>query len=439
MKPINRVICTIQFLNYFCLVALSQQTISWSLAGNGAWNNPNNWSCTCIPGAMDTALIQHDTVSIPAAFTAAAANLIIGPGPNAGLDIMVGASLTIANTDQKALLVQGELSLLQNSGTLSLRQLDNTGLEVRDSGKVINLATGYIRIGPSVDGECIFMETNGLIDNQGRILIDSSAGPGIIMYDAAFHNKGPLYIFPTTDQAVETEGTFINDDSLVIDFSRPEAFSSDGFSNIGTLTNNANGVIYIDTASNALRNFQTLVNHGQIHLLRSTQVGLLNQVGTNTITNNRLITIIGTGSSAIQNNSSAIFTNNDSIIVSHSRSYGFRAEFSELINNGLIHISTTGNDGMSLMNVNYHGDGDLVINSTDKDGIELIDTDVSLMTGGTIDISNTTERGIFIDYQSTFLTAQGSNLNISNTVGDPFTMDTDEGFFECNGELDIQN
>ncbi|MEQ8472462.1 MAG: T9SS type A sorting domain-containing protein [Marinoscillum sp.] len=58
MSTFFRIICAITFV-----LAVNEGFAQISSKASGAWNNPNTWSCTCVPGATDVVTVEHAVTS----------------------------------------------------------------------------------------------------------------------------------------------------------------------------------------------------------------------------------------------------------------------------------------------------------------------------------------------------------------------------------------
>ena len=112
--------------------ALSAQAIVWN-GGNGDWNVPSNWDCSCVPGISDSVNILNGIVTIPAGFPVFSELIYV----SAGSALINLDTLEIANAGAEGLIVEGSF---ENHGRLRIIQALVAGVAFSiDAGVMLSI------------------------------------------------------------------------------------------------------------------------------------------------------------------------------------------------------------------------------------------------------------------------------------------------------------
>ena len=281
--------------------------------GNGAWGNPSNWSCNCVPTAADTVMIDHDSVIIPNGVHAEAAEVVVSDNTStAGLAVLAGASLAVAGSARDGLLVTGTEATFRNDGLLKIRHVNNAGIRL-SSAAIFDNRTG------------------------GQIVIDSIGGRGFVLQSPNFSNNGKITINQCGSEGMSASSGFSNADSILMTY-------CDGFTLFGPGQNS--GTIIIDStwSQSGLDTKAQFDNSGIIQVKRTKSNGIVCRGGA--------------------------FLNDGVISISKVTLRGFNHE-SALTNNGIINIQETGNHGIAAED-SLTNNGKIIVVNASGDGIAMI-------------------------------------------------------------------
>jgi hypothetical protein len=354
--------------SFIAVQSISAQAIYWN-GGNGDWNVPANWDCSCVPGSTDSVTISGGAVTIPGGVPVSTELIIITSGSTLiNLD-----TLSIANAGAEGMIVVGSF---ENYGKVIITQAVSAGLVIKTTGMVTN--AGVIEI-DSIDATGISMEGTSVLINEGIIDI------------VAYYNRFGIYD--------EAEGYFLNAEGSMLNVYGGYPFSS-ALNIDGLLINEGDISLY----RGDFGGLGKLINHGDLsldHPLDDLHQGIL------------IDHIVNEASGHI--------------IVANTSSYGF--VFNDtIINHGLIEVYNTFTDAFNISGTYMINYGSILVDSSGRYGI-LTSTNTVLRneTSATLRISNAVGTGLRIDRIQFY----NNGLVILDTVGSNLSTATDHGI-ECN-------
>jgi hypothetical protein len=374
---------------------LTAQTVTWDGgSGTSNWTDALNWDTDTLPTASNDVDLNGSTVVLTASTTVQRVNA----GGSSDLTINSGVTLTISG------FAGGD-----------------DGLEVQNSGTVINngtIAISNIDVG-NTDADGLY--NKGTFTNNGAITIDGTGQHGIYLQQGTFTNSvtGTITITNVGGGDSGADYVYMDDNG-----GTPAIFHNHGELDI-TMTGNDDG-IYIKDGS-ALTNHST----GEIEIISTGGgdmplhlVGLSGTTTASTLTNDGAITINGTGTSdyGIQidgNNVSpvAIIINSGTLTVQNSADDGIR------IRRGGIMTNSAG----GIFNITNAGD----------EAIQIEDSSVStgvFNNSGTVNITTPIDHGM--ECFGTFNNLNGGVFNATGCPDDGIRLQ-DNGVFNNDGAIDI--
>ena len=273
----------------------------WTGAIDSDWNNPCNWSPTCVPTLSNNVLITN-TPTAPLIVNGTNAFAQSVRVINGALTIDNGGSLTIGvSTTMPSFQVQG---MVRNDGTITI---DNTTMT--DAISIINNAT---------------------FDNYGTINIGQNGGNigqrGINVGGSTFnHYAGVINIDNTVQDGIQTFMGLFNNEATINIGQNGGNIGTTGLELQGDFNNASNGIIKIgNTSLHAIQHTAPFENDGTINIGQSNfNIGGIGILIKNTFTNHSAgqIFIDQTGEQGIWNQSAS------------------------LSNAGVLFVGTNGNEG----------------------------------------------------------------------------------------------
>lgn len=361
-------------IGFFLFIQLSSaQALIW-VGGNGHWNEPANWDCSCLPGISDSVSIPGGTVTIPAGFPVYSKLITV----SAGSTLINHDTMIVASPDADGLIIEGSF---ENHGKLLVSEAMNAGISIEPNGLVTNY--GLIEI-DSVDATGISLEGSADLINEGTIDI------------LAYYNRFGIYD--------ESAGYFLNTEGSIVNIYGGFPFA-DALSIAGLMINEGSVSLYRGDCGGLGK----LINHGEFFMdnpADDLQQGFLVS---------RLVNEAD-GHLSIANTSSWAFVFNDTII-----------------NHGIIDVRNTFTDAFNISGTYVHNHGVIRIDSAGRFGMLTgLNTVLRNEADATIKISKAVASGLRIERIAFY----NNGLVILDTVGSNLTSSTDHGI-ECvtNGSI----
>ncbi len=268
----------------FCLFLISQVQAScvW-IGGDSNWDDPANWSCGYVPGALDEIEIAGGTVDMD--ISAAVDKAIFSGGTVAGggvlaiagsmdwkggtiagtVDLDAGASLSLSTPGAK--IVSGDLNISPGAlvnwlaGTLTLDGglIDNKGTFVIEFDAMLTSAIGtFLNAGvldKAVSGGTAVMDAS--VVNDGMIRIIS----GTLQFPGSLDNAGAIVIYPTS--TLESYGGTTFDMGTTIDSTGTLAIGASSLTTFAVSLDNKMA-IHLESSSAELRCNAPIATSGDI-------------------------------------------------------------------------------------------------------------------------------------------------------------------------------
>lgn len=210
--------------------------VQWIGGADTNWNNPANWNPAVVPNAtipgtgVLTISANGPLLSVPDTIKATQLNVTGGD-----FMILAGKIITISHPlgnsggviiDNQTLTIDGKL-IVKDAGGIGLEVMTDGILIVNDTlivdaatGAGISLETDAI-LTNNLSGDIILrnngaqgIENNGVINNEGTLLITDSGSDGIMNVGGSFTNDGTIKIFHSGGNGVENDGTTLFENSV---------------------------------------------------------------------------------------------------------------------------------------------------------------------------------------------------------------------------------
>ncbi|WP_341228297.1 hypothetical protein [uncultured Arcticibacterium sp.] len=372
-----------------------------------------------------------------------------------------GASLEISNTVNKGVI---SFDKLVNEGSISINN-SGTGVFIDTTNLDSLVNNGSITILRSETNGIEHQGTVFINTDEGEILIDST-GLSCFKIENKFTNEGEITIKRAGTHGIHN--TEINTDSLLNNgVFIIESSQESGIHNEGALVfNQSEGEISID--SSGAGGFYTsgkFNNDGSLVISNSLYEGLAIGYFGDSVINNSLITIYNSGGDGMVNEGERSLVNTilGEIIIDSSGDNGFfndgkfindgilyiqKAGFhgleietrDSLINNGLIRILNSTNDGIKNYSLKTYNSihGEIIIDSTGDVGFY---NEEKFVNDGSLSISNSEETGL--QNSDTLINNGFVKVENAGTFGivntGNFFLNGSCGVFKLNGSISISS
>ncbi len=214
----------------------SQNLITWDKAGNGFWHNKDNWDLGRVPNAMDTVIIDHDSVIVAGGEHAQAYKVVLGENMTSGVGLAIfsNASLTIVQDvmDEDIGIVIDYASFF-NAGLVTV--IADVGVDIRAGSLVTNQdsisvtagSTGITNFGDIINdsngsilatGSSTGISNNGPFLNDGNLFVNNCSDRGILVNFYELENNGLIHIQNGAELGIDIyRGPLLNDGLIKID------------------------------------------------------------------------------------------------------------------------------------------------------------------------------------------------------------------------------
>ncbi len=356
------VLCLVIF--YYHL-SESQQRIEWAKAGNGFWHVALNWTPPQVPGALDTVIIEHDSVAIRDGISAEAARVVVASnGSPTGLGIVFGGSLTILGSNSDGLDISGEMASFENAGQLTVSDVQEVAL-LMDGVNFHNTASGQITIKGPIGIGGIQVKLRPLYEinfiNEGEINI-TEAKLFAIDCDGAFKNFGSIYArhclsgIGTAFRSAHNYGTIkvdsVDNQALIVE---------------SDFTNHDGAEIFVDSIQDhAIIVIDSLINHGDIDVKNIGERAIWNSSGH--LVNHKNISLTNHDVGIFNFNGKFFNLDAGKTLIDSSRNQAI-ISLDSMFNQGLICIRDCQENGISNQQYIYN-EGKITIFRSGLHGIE---------------------------------------------------------------------
>ncbi|MEO1260024.1 MAG: MopE-related protein [Bacteroidota bacterium] len=430
------------FAFFITMVSLQAQ-VTWTGTTDTDWNTGTNWDGGSVPSATDDVLIP-DTPNDPvimAGTNAVAQSVEIQR--DATLELLSGASLTIANASNQGMVVR-EDAQLTNDGTINIDHTIGDGIFIDDSAQaLLNTSNGQILIGQNggnigQDGINCSDDSDGINNNGGTIVIDHTGRDGIFC-DANFRNN--------------------NSGQVLIGQNGGQIGRHGIFSDYGNFNNNNGSTVSVDETNSAAikieseENFNNK-NGSQILIGQSTGnvIGRgLNLVVDNFTNDDAIIKIDNTNSTGIIL-TQGIHINKNGGEIQIGQGSGNVGGTGLIVNeivsfnneNGKILVDQVNGDAIKMeleSTFTNQADGEIIIGSIGSvggNGVR-VDEEDQFNNEGMIRIDNTSSNGIRIKDGGLFTNLATLEIGQIGAIGSSGITLNEGGQFENEGTINIDN
>jgi hypothetical protein len=221
---------------------ISQSTGVGILLGNGTLSNTGTLNVT---GTAGHGIYMNNVGNLTNSATVNLTSLGqagIWTDPGTSISNLAGGKITINGTANAGITTHAGVN---NAGTMDFTGLGHAGIGIY-GGPFVNTATGVIKITTAEDG----IGTTMPIENSGTITINNINFRGLtITNTGSLFNKasGKIEISNTNDIGFFNTGTLVNSGFIRVKDTHPE----DGIATTNSFTNNATGIIEINNIGNA--------------------------------------------------------------------------------------------------------------------------------------------------------------------------------------------
>ena len=428
---------------FIITIASLQAQVTWNGNTDTDWNTGANWDGGSVPAATDDVIIP-DTPNDP----------VIMAGTNAVaqsveiqrdviLEVLSGATLTIANASNQGIVVREDAQLM-NDGTVNIDHTIGDGIFLDDSAQaLLNTSNGQILIGQNggnigQDGINCSDDSDGINNNGGTIVIDHTVRDGIFCDNNLRNNNLGQILIGQNGGQIGRHGIF---------------------SDYGNFNNNNGSTISVDETNSAaikIESEENFNNKNGSQILIGQNTGNINGPGLNLVVDNftnddAIIKIDNTNSTGI------IFTqgihinkNGGEIQIGQGAGNvgGTGLIVNEIVRfnneNGKILIDQVSGDAIKMQlesTFTNQADGEIIIGaigSVGGDGVQIDEEDV-FNNEGIIRIDNTTSNGISIKDGGLFTNFSTLEIGQNDAIDERGIRINDGGRFDNEGTLIIDN
>lgn len=282
-------------------------------AGTIDWHDSDNWNPNGVPTSFNDVTIRSSSDTVRVNGNAQCNSLILV----AGLIVPPNVELQITGTSIDKGIEMLQFSLLENEGSIIIGSAQIASIEI-DESKLVNKASGVIEV-LSSDNEGIN------ITNSGKLINQSGA---VVRIDHC------------TDNAIHNRDTILNRGNIRIDG------ADCGIYNEGYFSNSPNGQILVRAVHDGIDNYKDVLNRGSIEIRKFTENGILNDDDDESsfvlFYNSGTIQIDSTGDDGVFNK--GYFLNDTTGMLSIENSINMMAS------NGITSLDSLDNHGSILIN-----------------------------------------------------------------------------------------
>lgn len=361
-------------------------TITWNGSTSQSWEINTNWTPAQVPSVADDVIIDSDSVIIMKGYLAEAKSVLV-TGSNVYLTIEDQAQLKISGSTTNGMIIQSSAKVL-NYGSLSTNQTGGTGLN--------NLASSFENYGDinlvNAGGKGL-NSSNSFVNHNGANIQINNCESGLSASDS-FINNGLIHIEDVSGVGLIGSDDFINNHIIEID--DVDCFLCDGLLASDQFLNNSGATISINNVD---------VSIGIFFRDNATNIGTISIDSVHSFS----AMYIGSGNTSNQGT-----LNISNVFLPGGVGLEVNGNFS---NSGNIIITSEKKDGITIDDhfINELS-GQIMINSGPVDwianGIVVSDT---LTNFGLIQISESTNTGIYNKNAAIGLTVNGGSIEISAT------------------------